>query len=925
MTDSATALLNLQRYFGFRSIREMAQATGIDRSALTRAMNAQKPRKLARESRLRLARFLGRACESPEQLQQALHQTGWVLSEEELTEALSWMRRECLLFGVPLFPEEGHFVGRSREQATLLARLTDRRTTPTLVVVRGLPGVGKSRLVAHVAHHARPLWQRYPDGIFWLDLENGDERQAISRLLRDLRGTEGSTEPEDLWRAATHALKGKQALLILDGAEEVDLERWTGLVSNGGLLVTTRRSDIGGPEVQFPLDPMPLGEGRELLLRDHPAVDVGEPEIRWVVEAVGGLPLALYILGRLAFWHGSLRPVVKELQAHLMDTLEIGERKRENVRVAFQMSYERLSEDGKKLFRFLVGFPQPFPGEVVAYVLGWEERRVRRAFLELVRAGLARSEGGERYTMHALLVEYARDQLTDEDRAQFAQWMTGFAGYYGERTTQAHHLWLQGETRQAQRLWEEHLPYILQGFKYAVSLGRREWVLEYLRRTGPFLALQFRREELRQWWEAAQKLATHDSERMEIHLLCADWWMQTGMIREALELARQARTLAEEIRSPHGRRQAMLIEAQACLILGHIAEANSLLWREEWESWMEEASPLDPILYLLWHLRGAAAEATRNMDTAQKCYLIALQLLENALRQSIPWALWPAAEIAWRMGALIRSTEPQAALAFCETGMALAQKAGIRRAWIPSALLRASILAQLGQLDQAEAAMKEVLPVLGHEPLYRMLWAEIAAELAWRKKDWETAEREYQIAMELAQGQAAESEIWRLYGDCLQDQGKTQSALAAWKRAAETARQAGHPHFYAMALLRIGECLWKEGNREEAIPLLQDVIRLGGEMDNPLLVAWVYEATDQPEEAKRFYDMALSLRILTWTDIAEMEPGMRWLRLGFLPPSPGETVQEERPVLIPIDDVFQKLAFRLRQVAWGYRDVEDLT
>ncbi len=544
------------------------------------------------------------------------------------------MRRECLLFGVPLFPEEGHFVGRSREQAALLARLTDRRTAPTLVVVRGLPGVGKSRLVAHVARHARPLWQRYPDGIFWLDLENGDERQALSHLLRDLRGTERTPEPEDLWRAATHALKGKQALLILDGAEKVDLERWTRLVSNGGLLVTTRRSDIGRPEVQFPLDPMPLEEGRELLLRDHPVVDVGESEIRWVVEAVGGLPLALYILGRLAFWHGSLRPVVKELQAHRMDALEIGERKRENVRAAFQMSYERLSQDGKKLFRFLVGFPQPFPGEVVAYVLGWEEGRVRRAFLELVRAGLARSEGGERYTMHALLVEYARDQLTDEDRAQFEQWMTRFAGYYGERTTQAHHLWLQGEIRQAQRLWEEYLPYILQGFKYAVSLGRREWVLEYLRRTGPFLALQFRREELHQWWEAAQTLAAHDT---------------------------------------------------------------------------------------------------------------------------------------------------------------------------------------------------------------------------------------------------------------------------------------------------IGECLWKEGNREEAIPLLQEVIRLGGEMDNPLLVAWVYEATDQPEEAKRFYDMALGLRILTWTDIAEMEPGMRWFRLGFLPPSPGETVQEERPVLIPVDDVFQELAFRLRQVAWGYKDVEDLT
>lgn len=73
------------------------------------------------------------------------------------------------------------------------------------------------------------------------------------------------------------------------------------------------------------------------------------------------------------------------------------------------MSYDRLSADARALFRFLVGFPQPFPVGPVAYVLGWEISRVRSAFLDLARAGLVRSEGGERYTMHALLVECARE------------------------------------------------------------------------------------------------------------------------------------------------------------------------------------------------------------------------------------------------------------------------------------------------------------------------------------------------------------------------------------------------------------------------------------------------------------------------------------------------------------------------------------
>ncbi len=920
------ALLNLQRYFGFRSLTQMARAIGLDKSVLIRAASPSRPRSLSPQSRLQIARFLGRQAGNEETLRHILETTGWVLSEEEQAEALSWMRRERRLFGVPLFLDEGRFVGRAPERKHLLARLTDRHASPTVTVVSGLPGVGKSRLVAQVAQESPALWQRYPDGIFWVDLENNDEFQALTSLLSDLGEIGRDREPEDPWKIAARALRGKRALLILDGADRIDLDRWARLIPSGGLVVTTRRSDIGGPAVQFPLNPMPQEEGRALLLRDLPTVDAGETEIRWIVETVDGLPLALHILGRLALWQGGLRPVVEEMQKQLMDVLEIGERKRESVQVTFGMSYDRLSEDGRALFRFLVGFPQPFPVGPVAYVLDWEVGRTRRAFLDLARAGLVRSEGGERYTMHALLVEYARKRLTGEDRAHFEDWMSAFAGYYGQRTTEAHRLWSQGEFHQALRSWEDDLPYILKGFRYATALGRKEWVVEYFRRTGDILVLQYRREDLYQWWQTAQEMARNDPERLDVHLLGADWLCQVGMAQEALEIARQARALAERIDAPHGYRQAVLSEANACLLLGRVVEAQRLLWDEEWEQWETQASPPDLQLFLLSQLRGLAAEALGRKEIAQVYYLIALQLIEEPIRQGARWAIRNGADLAVQIASFLYPQEPEAALAFCETAIALAQEVGFRRAWILGTLVRARILAHRGQMDQAESAWKEVQMAVRQEPSAWPVWTLVTAELAWRRRDRPTAEQAFQNALDQTRGHILESDVWRLYGHYLKDEGKIEQALAAWEQAAEVAHRNGHSFACAQALFCMGKTLWGIGRQEEAASLFRKVIDIALETDNPLLIAWVNETTGDVEEAQHFRDLALGRYVLTWTDIAQIVPGIRWFRIGYLPADPDRFVltDDDLPVVIPLDDVFLKLALRIRPGAWGDGDNEPL-
>ncbi len=577
------ALRNLQAHFGFASQKRMAMAIkGLSEATLSRALNEHSPHLLSRESRLAIARFLGEQCWDEAELKTVLEQTGWKLTDEEWEEARGQIRRKGEnLHGVPFLESDGQFVGREKEIDALVKQLAGPGTPPPrIVVVQGLPGVGKTRLVEHVVRHEQAVREFYRDGIYWLDLEDGNEQKAIADLVWEVGNidTEGATDP---WQLVRRILRNRRVLLILDGVgDALDLTKWVDLVPTGALLVTTRRSDLGAPEYAFYLEPMDLDDSHQLLLRDSKHMDVDEATLTWLAKVVGGLPLALHILSRIAMWENGFARLAQQMRQQLLPVLEISQQKNKSVRATFDLSYERLRPRAQALFRFLSGFPQPFQIEPVAYVLNWETVEVKQAFLELIRAGLVRSIMPGRYSMHHMLHEYARARCNEVDVDLFPVWRERFDSYYLDVAHQAWVAWGRGETREALSLWQTNLPYIniTRAFTLAWKEGKSEKVVNFFLWASVYFAVVLERETLISWWEKARQAVCTPEATLHLYTVALDTFLLAGMPRKVIRVARQARELAQKMGKQHQWVLTVLREADAQLMLGQLSTARELIW-----------------------------------------------------------------------------------------------------------------------------------------------------------------------------------------------------------------------------------------------------------------------------------------------------------------------------------------------------------
>jgi tetratricopeptide (TPR) repeat protein len=258
-------------------------------------------------------------------------------------------------------------------------------------------------------------------------------------------GTQLLCAPADLtqrgspqaWATSIHAAIGqRRMLLIIDDAWEIT----QALVfqvggPNCAHLVTTRFPEIArrftaeGTIVVRELDDT---DGRRLLLRLAPEVVQAEPEeAQGLVAAVGGLPLALTLLGnylRAQAHSGQPRRVRAALhrlrradeRLHLRESqhligghpgLSAGAPL--SLQVVIGMSDQQVSKEARAALRALAVFP-PKPNTFA------EEAAVTVSALpvetldELTDAGLLESSGPGRYTLHQTIVDYARAHMTDE-------------------------------------------------------------------------------------------------------------------------------------------------------------------------------------------------------------------------------------------------------------------------------------------------------------------------------------------------------------------------------------------------------------------------------------------------------------------------------------------------------------------------------
>ncbi|MET9311051.1 BTAD domain-containing putative transcriptional regulator [Kribbella sp. NPDC003505] len=320
-------------------------------------------------------------------------------------------------------------VGRGEELVQMDGALAGSvPTEPTIVVLHGTGGVGKTALAVKWAHQSA-RW--FPDGQVYIDLRGhvlgAQPRTAVEALDLLLRGFgfDGNLVSSDLdglsalWRTV---LATRDVLVILDDARDADHLRPLLPDRGGGMVVVTGRSrlrSLSGRVERISLDRLTSVASEELLARNLEAEGLSwsAAAIAELAELCDGLPLALAIASERAVRNPSasqdeLFERLRE-EPHRLDALEIGDDPLASVRAVLTASYDVLDSESARTYRLLGSYPGAELGVAAAAELtGTTRATVRRLLGRLEDLHLVRQREPDRYTMHDLVRIHALEQST---------------------------------------------------------------------------------------------------------------------------------------------------------------------------------------------------------------------------------------------------------------------------------------------------------------------------------------------------------------------------------------------------------------------------------------------------------------------------------------------------------------------------------
>ncbi|MEU7300515.1 tetratricopeptide repeat protein [Streptomyces sp. NPDC007206] len=323
------------------------------------------------------------------------------------------------------------FAGRRAELARIRqwaqAARAATETRPTVVVLHGEPGSGRTTLAVRAAHELRDHFR----GAVIVDLRGGSReeaplatRDALLHLLNRLGAPreqllfrERSSPDQQVKRLGElyhRHLAGLPVTIVLDDA--FDPEQVRALVperSDSLVLVTARTAlelpaDLPAWVHHLPVEALDAAGAEELL--GAVAEDASGPydaeSADRIRELTGGLPLALRIAGS-ALGPRSSRQLAADLGAY--GPVEPVER-------ALWLRYTDQPEASRRLLRRLALAGRASLGAAAAAaLLATDEAEATRHLLALARAGLLDHVRGSRYRLHDLVRSFAQARLLDEE------------------------------------------------------------------------------------------------------------------------------------------------------------------------------------------------------------------------------------------------------------------------------------------------------------------------------------------------------------------------------------------------------------------------------------------------------------------------------------------------------------------------------
>jgi tetratricopeptide (TPR) repeat protein len=351
-------------------------------------------------------------------------------------------RLERVLLLLPPKPDHP-ILGRDTLLQSLKSQLLGVGDQP-MAALSGLPGVGKTTMAIELAHDP-DIRERYEDGVLWVGL--GREPDLLVLLSQwaialglPLEEINKLDRLKDRAKAIHAAIGMKRMLLMIDDVWEAH-EGLTFKIGGAHCahLVTTRLPKVAREMAgERATELRELDEKEGLRLLDHfvPEVTSAEPdEARLLVNEVGGLPLALVLMGRY-LRREARSGQIRRLKTALKGLRDAGERLRLSqihspieqqpsllsseplsLKAAIDISVQALDKASKAALGALSVLP-PKPnsfGEAAALVIASVSTDVLD---HLVDFGLLESREQDRFTLNRSISEYAGIVLEDEGANQ---------------------------------------------------------------------------------------------------------------------------------------------------------------------------------------------------------------------------------------------------------------------------------------------------------------------------------------------------------------------------------------------------------------------------------------------------------------------------------------------------------------------------
>lgn len=341
------------------------------------------------------------------------------------------------------------FVGRQTQLETLYEQL-QQQDTIAIVAVAGMGGLGKTELALQYAYQ---YLTDYPGGICWL--EASSEQGIYDQILNFAQIKLGLEVPQELgekqlnlkqqvdWCWQNWTGEGSVLIVIDDVVEFPEIKPYLPPAKSRFKVLMTTRLKLTHIQT-LSLDVLTLEMSLELLESDHL---VGkermeqEPEIaKTLCNWLGYLPLGLELVGRylnqvpdlslsvMLLWLQQ-KSVEHQSLIHKQNDPSWDLTAKRGVAAAFELSWEKLDEDGKKLGKLLSLFGSSIiPWHLVdiakeklckisSKAEEFNSEKLVEAKSNLTSFHLIQYNGQQNYRLHSLIREFFKSKLEEENYA----------------------------------------------------------------------------------------------------------------------------------------------------------------------------------------------------------------------------------------------------------------------------------------------------------------------------------------------------------------------------------------------------------------------------------------------------------------------------------------------------------------------------